>query len=196
MPRDESGLSRPTNTQALDYQPALDGVRAIAIVAVLLYHGGVRSVPGGFLGVDVFFALSGFLITSLLLREHTTTGTIALGEFYARRARRLFPALIIALIGVGFYSVLFVPELSRGSLRADGLAALTYVQNWHLIVSRQSYFQQFTTPSPLRHTWSLAIEEQWYLVWPLIVVVVLRFSPVAAPGSLSSPVCSPPDQQR
>ncbi len=155
-------------------QPALDGLRAVAVIAVLLFHGGVAGARGGFLGVDVFFVLSGYLITMLLLREQQATGRIALGAFWARRARRLLPALFFVLAAVAVYAAFLVEPQARLSLRLDGLATLGYVGNWRQLGAEGGYFAQGATPSPLRHTWSLSIEEQFYLVWPLVVVALLR----------------------
>ncbi|MGZ6840110.1 MAG: DUF459 domain-containing protein, partial [Frankiaceae bacterium] len=129
---------------------------------------------GGFLGVDVFFVLSGYLITMLLLREQQATGRIALGAFWARRARRLLPALFFVLAAVAVYAAFLVEPQARLSLRLDGLATLGYVGNWRQLGAEGGYFAQGATPSPLRHTWSLSIEEQFYLVWPLVVVALLR----------------------
>jgi len=158
----------------LPYLPALDGLRAAAVVAVLLYHAGVGWLPGGYLGVDAFFVLSGFLITALLLAEWQQRGGINLGAFWARRARRLLPALLLVLLGVGAYAAFLAPAHELSSLRADSLATLFYSANWRFVASAQGYFEQFVTPSPLRHAWSLAIEEQFYLVWPLLVLAWLR----------------------
>jgi peptidoglycan/LPS O-acetylase OafA/YrhL len=135
----------------------------------MLYHGGVGWARGGFLGVDVFFVLSGFLITSLLVQEWTRTGRIALRAFWLRRARRLLPAVLLVLLAVGAYFVL-LPDEQQHTFRGDALATLAYVSNWWFMVSDQSYFAQFVEPSPLRHTWSLAIEEQFYLLFPLLLV--------------------------
>jgi peptidoglycan/LPS O-acetylase OafA/YrhL len=151
---------------------ALDGLRGVAIVLVLLFHGG--HLVGGFLGVDLFFVLSGYLITSLLLTEVHRNGGIALGAFWARRARRLLPALGLLLIGVGIASALWADPTSLGRIRADAIATTGYVANWHAIWSGRSYFDLFASPSPLDHTWSLAIEEQFYLLWPLIVLAAVR----------------------
>jgi peptidoglycan/LPS O-acetylase OafA/YrhL/lysophospholipase L1-like esterase len=155
--------------------PALDGVRALAVAAVLLYHGEVSWARGGYLGVDAFFVLSGFLITSLLLAEWRDEGRITLSAFWARRARRLLPALFLVLGAVALYGALIAAPTELERLRHDGLSALAYIANWGQVFSHQSYFQSFAAPSPLRHTWSLAIEEQFYLVWPLLVVGVLRW---------------------
>jgi peptidoglycan/LPS O-acetylase OafA/YrhL len=150
----------------LPYVPALDGIRALAVAGVLLYHAGVAWLPGGFLGVDVFFVLSGFLITSLLLAERGATGRIDLPRFWIRRARRLLPAAFL-VIGV---SVIAAALLAPGDLartRADALASLVYANNWHQLLGDHSYFAAFERPSLLLHLWSLAVEEQFYLLWPL-----------------------------
>jgi peptidoglycan/LPS O-acetylase OafA/YrhL len=158
-----------TRTHArLAYQPALDGLRAVAVLFVIAYHLGWDWAPGGFLGVDTFFVLSGFLITSLLLVELQRTGRVHLAGFWGRRARRLLPALFLVLVAVAIYAAIAVPHDELHTIRGDGIASLLYVANWRFIQSGQSYFALFSTPSPLRHVWSLAIEEQFYLVWPLI----------------------------
>jgi peptidoglycan/LPS O-acetylase OafA/YrhL len=154
------------------YRPALDGVRALAVAAVLLFHAGVAWLPGGFLGVDAFFVLSGYLITSLLLSERARRGRIRLGAFWLRRARRLLPALLVVLVVVGFAFRDVLPPVELGLLRFDALAALGYVANWRMVYRGADYFAQTAAPSPLQHTWSLGIEEQFYLLWPLIVVAV------------------------
>ncbi len=153
--------------------PALDGLRAVSIAAIMANHAGVGWAAGGVLGVNVFFVLSGFLITLLLLTEWSGTDTIRLGAFWARRARRLLPALLVLLGGIVLYAWLFAPAGTQSSLRADALSTLLYVGNWHQIVAGQSYFNHVSAPSPLLHTWTLAIEEQFYLVWPLVVLGVL-----------------------
>jgi peptidoglycan/LPS O-acetylase OafA/YrhL len=163
----------------LSYQPALDGIRALAVAAVLAFHAGLPWARGGFLGVDAFFVLSGYLITSLLLLEWRARGAIALSAFWARRARRLLPALFLMLIGVGGYALVFAAPQEIDRLRGDALATLGYVANWRPLFIEQSYFDQFSVPSPLRHTWSLAIEEQWYAFWPLLLLVLLRLARVS-----------------
>lgn len=146
----------------LRHVPALDGLRGAAVVGVLLFHAG--HLTGGYLGVDLFFVLSGYLITSLLVVEWATTGGVALGAFWSRRARRLLPALLAVLVVVGVASHWFVPPVSRGQLRSEGLATLGYVANWFAIFRGNGYWQQTLLPSWLQHTWSLAIEEQFYVV--------------------------------
>jgi len=158
----------------------------LAVLGVMAYHLGFGWASGGYLGVDLFFVLSGFLITSLLLEEWGASARIRLGAFWGRRARRLLPALFLVLIAVALYAVVngqFSSPTTGGAaidlegLRGDALATLLYVANWHAIFAHQSYFAQFSTPSPLQHTWSLAIEEQFYLVWPLVIVGLLKWSP-------------------
>ncbi|HWW43974.1 MAG TPA: acyltransferase [Acidimicrobiia bacterium] len=153
---------------------ALDGLRGVAVLAVVLYHFAPSTAPGGFLGVDLFFVLSGFLITSLLVSEWEGRRRISLAGFWGRRARRLLPALFLVLVAVGVYNLVATNQVDAHRFASDGLAALVYVANWHFIASGQSYIQQFLhqAASPLRHTWSLAIEEQFYLVWPLVVVAL------------------------
>ena len=158
-------------TARMGYQPALDGLRAVAVIAVLLYHADLRWIPGGFLGVEVFFVISGFLITALLLEERARTGRTDLRQFWVRRARRLLPAMWLLLVAVSAYALAFLPEVVH-ALRADVVAAFAYVTNWWLIASEQSYFAALDRPPLLRHLWSLAVEEQWYLLWPLAFVVL------------------------
>ncbi len=156
----------------LGYIPALDGLRAIAVIAVLLYHGDQGWIPGGFLGVDVFFVISGYLITCLLLSDWQQHGRVGLKRFWFRRARRLLPALFTMLFVVSLYAILFLPDVID-QLRGEVVAALLYVENWFLIFRNLSYFQSAGRPPLLQHVWSLAVEEQFYLLWPLILVFAL-----------------------
>ena len=176
----------------LRYQPALDGLRAVAVAGVLLYHADVAWLPGGFLGVDVFFGLSGFLITTLLLEERASTGRIDLRSFWARRARRLLPALLLVLVAVAGYAAWVAAPEELRRIRGDGLAALLYVANWRMIAGGESYFEAFAAPSPLRHLWSLGIEEQWYLAWPIVLAGLLRWrrGPTLAPVLLAAAAAS------
>ena len=143
-------------------------MRALAVIAVVLFHSALGIAPGGFLGVEVFFVISGYIITRALLAEREEHGRIALGSFWLRRARRLLPAVFLLLVGVAAYSVLFAPSEVAG-LRHDIVAALAYVTNWDLIVAGETYFDSWERPSLLRHLWSLAVEEQFYVVWPLVM---------------------------
>ncbi|MBX7434117.1 acyltransferase [Mycobacterium sp. Y57] len=151
---------------------ALDGVRAVAVGLVLADHGGVPGLSGGFLGVDVFFVLSGFLITSLLLDEVGRTGRIGLRGFWIRRARRLLPALIVMVLAVIAAAELFSAE-AAADLRDEAVAALFWMSNWVFVAGQTDYFSLGASPSPLQHTWSLAVEEQYYLLWPLILAAVV-----------------------
>ena len=152
----------------------LDGLRAVAVLAVVLYHLNVGWASGGLLGVGVFFVLSGYLITDLLLAEREREGAIALGRFWLRRARRLLPALWVMLVVVTLWIALLEPSQLAG-VRGALLAALLYFSNWWYAFQHVSYFASFGPPSPLGHLWSLAVEEQFYLVWPLLLVLALRF---------------------
>lgn len=156
----------------LPYSHGLDGLRAIAVFAVLLYHADLSWIRGGFLGVEVFFVISGFLITSLLLSEYRKTGGIDLVNFWFRRARRLLPAVFFMVFVTVTYAVVFLPEEIAG-LRSDALAAAGYVTNWYLIFANESYFEAVGRPSLLGHLWSLAVEEQFYLIWPIIAAAGL-----------------------
>jgi len=167
-------LPKPQGTPEvrLPYSPGLDGLRALAVIAVLLYHADLAWIPGGFLGVEVFFVISGYLITALLLAEWRQRGRIDLKGFWMRRARRLLPALYVLLVVSLAFSVVFLPgEVAR--LRGDVLAAFGYVTNWYLIFGHVSYFEAVGRPSLLQHLWSLAVEEQFYLLWPPVLALVL-----------------------
>ena len=166
----------PHEDPSLSYIPALDGIRALAVLGVMAFHSGIPFLPAGFLGVDTFFVLSGFLITSLLIGEWRRRTTIRLGAFWARRARRLLPALLLVLLFVACYAAFVVPRGTYPDLRLDALSTLFYVANWHYILIGSNYFVQTGPVSLLTHTWSLAIEEQFYLVWPLVVLGVMHFT--------------------
>ena len=200
LPCDVDGapVSAPTVTASLPprspggslrHEPALDGIRALAVVMVLLFHGGVSWVRGGYVGVSVFFTLSGFLITRLLLTEHDRSGRIDLGRFYARRLRRLVPAGLLCLL-------LVIVAAEAGwftgveDLRRDVTGALLQAANWVSLAGSDSYADLLAKvgggdPSPVAHFWSLAIEEQFYWLWPLVLlVVVLRGRPSARATTL------------
>jgi peptidoglycan/LPS O-acetylase OafA/YrhL len=157
------------------YIPGLDGVRALAVLAVIAYHVGFGWAPGGLLGVGIFFTLSGYLITDLLLGQHEATGSLRMLDFWRRRARRLLPALFVMLTVV----TAWVALLQRGqlaALRGAVAAAAAYVSNWWLIAQNSSYFARFGPPSPLGHLWSLAVEEQFYLIWPWLLLLGLALT--------------------
>jgi peptidoglycan/LPS O-acetylase OafA/YrhL len=162
---------------SLPYLPGLDGMRALAVIAVLLYHSGGAFVPGGFLGVEVFFVISGYLITALILAQWRTSGRVDLKAFWVGRARRLLPALYVVLVVTLTYAVVFLPEEVAG-LRADVLAAMGYVTNWYLVWGHESYFEAIGRPSLLKHLWSLAVEEQFYVLWPLVLAFGLSLGAV------------------
>ena len=149
---------------------ALDGLRLVAVAAVMAFHFGLPHAAGGFLGVDLFFVLSGYLITSLLLGQ-VVDGRVDLPGFWARRLRRLIPGLLALMVVVVAWGALAAPSVLRDHLRGDITATLFYVANWHF-VSASSYFASDGTQSPLEHMWSLAVEEQFYLVWPILLALV------------------------
>ena len=161
-----------TAISRMPYLPGLDGMRALAVLAVMVYHANPAWLPGGFLGVEVFFVISGYLITLLIIGEHERTGSVSTRQFYLRRARRLLPALFTLLIGITIYTALFRRD-ALGQLRGDVLAALAYVSNWYQIWVGQGYTASGDF-SPLRHLWSLAVEEQFYLLWPLLMIGLFR----------------------
>ncbi len=184
LAQERPGTATATTAVTGRHLPALNGLRGAAVIGVVAYHLQLGWAKGGYLGVDLFFVLSGFLITTLLLEEWVGTGRIGLAAFWGRRARRLLPALFLVVAALALYLVcnaLFGGPGANGlidlsGLRGDAIATLLYVNNWHLIYAHQSYFAQFSTPSPLQHTWSLAIEEQFYLVWPLVLLLLLRLA--------------------
>ena len=171
-PYRRAGATQGTPDVRLPYSPGLDGLRAFAVIAVLLYHADLAWIPGGFLGVEVFFVISGYLITALLLAEWRQRGRIDLKTFWLRRARRLLPALYVLLVVTLAFAVVFLPGEVAG-LRGDVLAAFGYVTNWYLIFGQESYFEAVGRPSLLQHLWSLAVEEQFYLIWPPILALGL-----------------------
>ncbi|MEI9951261.1 MAG: acyltransferase [Pseudomonadota bacterium] len=180
------------DARAPRYLPALDGLRALSVSAVLAFHAGVPHFGGGFLGVEVFFVVSGYLITSLLLEEQRTSGRIPLARFWLRRARRLLPALFALLLATLVLSLTVAPDSLAGT-RTDSLAALLYVSNWWQVIHHHSYFMDVDRPPLLLHLWSLAIEEQFYVLWPLALALfgrrperwVLRVALLAGAASAS-----------
>ena len=153
------------------YLPGLDGMRALAVIAVMIYHANPTWLPGGFLGVEMFFVISGYLITLLIIAERERTYRVSLVDFWKRRARRLLPALFVLLVGVTLYTALF-ESAALGQLRGDVIAGLFYGSNWYQLSTGLGYTSAFDF-APLRHLWSLAVEEQFYLVWPLVMVALL-----------------------
>lgn len=156
------------------FRPDIEGLRGLAILVVVGFHGELSGFSGGFVGVDVFFVLSGYLITGLLHRELTTTGTLAFSRFYARRARRLLPASITVLLATLGLAVTVLPPLPTNGLAKVSLAALTSLSNLWFLRGAMDYFAEDATRSPLLHTWSLAVEEQFYLVWPCLLWLLYR----------------------
>ena len=164
------------------YMPGLDGLRAVAVLGVVAYHVGIDALPGGLLGVSVFFTLSGYLITDLLLGQ-IRSGEFGLGSFWLARVRRLVPALVVMLVVVAAWVTVIGPHQGPEFRTAAATAAL-YVNNWWLVFRDVSYFEQFDAPGPLNHLWSLAVEEQFYLLWPFLVLAGTRVIGELRPGSI------------
>lgn len=160
--------------RGIQYIPAIDGLRAIAVIAVMLYHLGVSWIPGGFLGVDLFFVISGYVITRLLLDSIQQRGGLDLRDFYLARIRRLLPPLVFMIVTTSIFVGLWAPDTTQKFLR-DAPFSLTGVMNWWLVFNQQDYFAASGRPSLLQHTWSLAVEAQFYLIWPLILLIVLKY---------------------
>ncbi len=154
------------------FRPDIEGLRAVAVLLILLYHAGIPAIPGGYIGVDVFFVISGFLITGLLLRELEDSGTINRGRFYARRVRRLLPAAAIVLVSVAALTIIALPTLRWAGIAADIRWSALYSVNWRFAAQASDYLAAQEAASPLQHFWSLAVEEHFYLVWPLVLLSV------------------------
>ena len=169
-------MPEPTSTRQdttdAGFRPDVEGLRAVAIAAVLLCHAGLPFFAGGYVGVDVFFVISGFLITRLLLGELESTGHLSLRRFYARRARRLLPLSAVLLASVGILSVLLLSPVRAVEVSGDIVSSALYTANWHFAAQSVDYFAQDIEPSPVLHLWSLAIEEQFYVVWPSLLLAV------------------------
>jgi len=156
----------------VDFRPDVEGLRAVAVVLVVLFHAGFAPLPGGFVGVDVFFVISGFLITGLIVDELLRTGTISISNFYSRRARRLLPAAGTVLVTTAVVFSFVLPAIDRPALGADVIAATLWFANWHFASASTDYFAVAAEHSPVLHFWSLSVEEQFYLFWPLLVLAV------------------------
>jgi peptidoglycan/LPS O-acetylase OafA/YrhL len=168
-------VAAPAASRSRDgFRPDVEGLRGLAVLIVVLFHAGLAGVIGGFVGVDVFFVISGFLITGLLLRERERSGRIALLAFYARRARRLLPAAIVVLLVTLFASLNLVAPLDRAEVGLDGAAAALSIGNIRFALASGDYFATVSAPSPFLHFWSLAVEEQFYLVWPALILLAAR----------------------
>src|SRR3954447_16522530 len=160
-------------------RPEIQALRALAVSLVVVHHLWPSALPGGYVGVDVFFVISGYLITSLLLAEHASDGRVSLGRFWARRARRILPAALCALLACGVATVVFVPLALCPQFLAELRASTLYVQNWQLAAEAGDYFARAAaTRSPVLHFWSLSIEEQFYVVWPVVIGLAARRRPV------------------
>jgi peptidoglycan/LPS O-acetylase OafA/YrhL len=170
-------MTQPSQKTPTKYRPDIDGLRAIAIIAVVFYHAGFPGFPGGFVGVDVFFVISGFLITALLFNEAAATGRLGLSAFYARRVRRLLPAALIVVAVSLLLGAFVMPPASdeQRSLARSAMAVAFFASNFFFFTTTGGYFDAPSFSMPLLHTWSLAVEEQYYLIWPLLMLLVLRF---------------------
>ncbi|SDC94145.1 Peptidoglycan/LPS O-acetylase OafA/YrhL, contains acyltransferase and SGNH-hydrolase domains [Sanguibacter gelidistatuariae] len=169
-------VAPPRQAHGSRFRPDIEGMRAVAIGLVLFYHAGLPWIPGGFVGVDVFFVISGFLITGLLLREIAKTGRISLPTFYARRAKRLLPATALVLVATAALTYIVLPVTDRRVFGWDIVSAAAYVANWRFADRSVDYLAEGIGASPVQHFWSLAVEEQFYLVWPILIVAVLLVS--------------------
>jgi peptidoglycan/LPS O-acetylase OafA/YrhL len=169
-----TGAAAPPVVEPPRHRRDIEGLRAVAVLLVVAYHCGLPFVSGGYVGVDVFFVISGFLITGLLLREAQRTGTVSIPRFYARRALRLLPASAVVVVATVAASALWLPPLRLTAILSDALHTTIYAMNWRLAAIGTDYLNAGADPSPLQHFWSLAVEEQFYLVWPLLLLVVMR----------------------
>jgi len=165
-------MTSPSPAQSRNFRPDIEGLRALAVILVLLYHAGSPWFPGGFVGVDVFFVVSGFLITGLIMREIRSTGGFRFGAFYAKRARRLLPAIAVCLLAVAVLSWAVLPANRWSDIAGDLVASSVYLMNWRLAGRAIDYLAADDALSPLQHFWSLAVEEQFYLVWPVFLVAL------------------------
>ncbi len=156
------------------YRPDVEGLRAVAVALAVLYHADLLHMHGGYVGVDVFFVISGFVITGMLLRERATTGRTGLADFYGRRARRILPASTLVLVATVLMSYAWLGFLRGDAIASDAKAAVLYVANFHFIANGTNYINSQQPPSPLQNYWSLAVEEQFYLIFPTLFILVTR----------------------
>src|ERR1700712_3445004 len=163
---------RASRSRAAEFRGDVEGLRGLAVLAVVLYHAGVGVVPGGYVGGDVFFVLSGYLITGLVLRDLNRSDGFSFVSFYARRARRILPAATVVLIATVLCSVAWLAPLQARSVSKDSLASALFVSNYRFAAVGTDYLTT-ASPSPLQHYWSLCIEEQFYLLWPALMVATV-----------------------
>lgn len=162
---------RAVGGQPKHFRPDIQALRTIAVLLVVVVHLRPSWMPGGYIGVDVFFVISGYLITSHMLREAERTGSVRLGAFWAARARRILPAALVTIAITVITTALLFPPPDREQLRAESIASIFYFQNWQLAGSAVDYMASDNAPSPFQHYWSLAVEEQFYLLWPILVAL-------------------------
>ena len=164
------------------FRPDIEGFRAIAVGVVVAFHAGVPAIGGGYVGVDVFYVISGFLITGLLERELRASGTIQFARFYVRRALRLLPMALLVLVAIAGGMLIFTPPVYRPAVRLDEVSAMFYYANWQFALESVNYLGFGSAANPVLHYWSLSVEEQFYLVWPLLLIAAaLVRSPIAVP---------------
>ena len=175
MSNDHLASKNPAET-GRHHRTDIEGMRALAIGAVLFYHARIPGFEGGYVGVDVFFVISGFLITGAMVRELESSGSVSLAGFWARRAKRLLPAALLALAGAAVISWAWLPITERATFGGDIIAAASYVVNWRFSARSVDYLAEDVGVSPVQHFWSLAVEEQFYIVWPILFLCAVAFA--------------------